>query len=43
MHENKIAKEIRPQVITVVNIISLRHDLYTLTNYDQTIPEKYGY
>ena len=40
MEEDEIAKELRPQGITAVKRISVRHDLYCLTINGQTFPEK---
>ena len=40
MEEDEIAKELRPQEITAVKRISVRHDLYCLTINGQTFPER---
>ena len=40
MEEDEIAKELRPQGITAVKRISVRHDLFCLTINGQTFPEK---
>ena len=40
MEEDEIAEECRPQGITAVNRISVRHDRYCLTFNGQTFPEK---